>query len=218
MSFLKKSYRTIACALITQLLGTFSISPILGTNFLSFNLTHALTPLTGFFGNGIHIVVAYMVHTAITGLYGSIGFNLFNHMPTFCGALFLATDSRFLKASISTLCIVMFLLHPIGRECAFYTLYWIPPLIISFLPRSPLFIQALGSTLTTHAVGSILWIYSHNTTVAFWQTLMCCVWIERLLFALVLAGSSYALHISIPFLKKIVSSKQLRSKLCPTGS
>ncbi len=217
MSFLKRSYRTIACALVAQLLQTFSIAPILGTNFLSFNLTHSLMPLTGFFGNGIHMLCIYMMQTGITGLYGSVGFSLFNHMPTFCGALFLATDSRLLKASLSIFCIALFLLHPVGRECGYYTLYWIPPLIISFLPRSPLFLQALGSTLTTHAVGSILWIYSHTTTTVFWQTLMYRVWIERLLLALILAGSAYAVRISGPLLKKILSSKWSRSKICPTG-
>jgi hypothetical protein len=87
---------------------------------------------------------------------------------------------------------VTFLAHPIGKECLLYSCYWLIPVGLSYLSEPSIFLRSLMSTFTTHAVGSTLYLYTHDTTSLFWHTLIPQVWLERLTSALVLTACYYA--------------------------
>jgi hypothetical protein len=79
---------------------------------------------------------------------------------------------------------VLFIVHPVGREAFFYSFYWIIPVLVFYLPYRSLFLTALGSTFVAHAVGSVIWLYTGSYTPAMFLALVPIVVVERMIFAL----------------------------------
>ncbi|MFA6065731.1 MAG: hypothetical protein WC707_00955 [Candidatus Babeliaceae bacterium] len=109
------------------------------------------------------------------------------HIPSFCGALYFSAPTsprlRLLIISFPVICFMLFAIHPIGSYALPYTAYWIIPLIALAYPHKNFFAHALGSTFITHAVGSVIWLYTRPTTPLYWMSLIPVVIIERLLIA-----------------------------------
>ena len=92
---------------------------------------------------------------------------------------------------------VAFIAHPVGAQAWVYSLYWLIPVVLYFLRKESLFLTALGSTFTAHAVGSVIWIYANPMTPQAWLVLIPVVFIERFVFA---SGMVVAYH-GINFIK-----------------
>lgn len=108
---------------------------------------------------------------------------------------------KVIMAAIPLVCMGLFIMHPVGQYAAAYTLYWFIPTIIALLPNPHRWLRALGSTFTAHALGSVLWIWSHPTmTAVMWLNLIPVVAYERILFATMIWISSYAIDV---FLEKV---------------
>ena len=101
--------------------------------------------------------------------------------------------SCILQVILPLACFTIFITHPIGSHAILYACYWfLPPvlyLVKLFKQYNNIFFEALGITLITHAIGSILWLYTVPMTTEQWLMLIPIVAIERLLFALVSAGA-----------------------------
>lgn len=210
MNLTKKTFFSVLYAISMKMLTGIKLSFILGSQFSFFSLNQCLTPLSGMFGGPAIQVLIFMarsfIHMATFGL--GIGSFMY-HIPTLSGALYLSSSSRLIRALPTAVCIALFLLHPVGAACWFYTLYWMPPLFLSMFTLRSIFLRSLGSTLTTHAIGSILWLYSHHTEPAFWYSLATIVWLERLIFALFLTSAYYG----ILCVKNMLSQYQQRGVL-----
>ncbi|MBA2307171.1 hypothetical protein H0W26_03505 [Candidatus Dependentiae bacterium] len=215
MPFEKQDVTTVLVAILTRLLSFYPFFSFTGFSAFPFSLGYALSPLVGFYGTSTQMVFLYGAQTMLSfylhpmNLLSSI-----THLPTVCGALFLTMDSRLFKGGIAALCIALFLLHPVGYTCSYYVAYWIPPVIIGLLSRKSVVLQAVGSTMTTHAVGSVIWLYTHDTTSLFWATLFYRVWAERLLCVTALVAGYYLVVLS----KKAQSALyERRRKTCVIG-
>lgn len=131
--------------------------------------------------------------------------------PTLFAVLYFALASKknftgkwFL--AIPMLCIIAFIVHPIGRQVPYYALmFWSIP-VIAYFKKDNLFIKSLGSTFTAHAVGGVLWIWAFNLPAAVWNGLIPVVITERLLFATGIAVSYVVVKHTLEFLtaKKIL--------------
>ncbi len=131
--------------------------------------------------------------------------------PTLFAVLYFALASKknftgkwFL--AIPMLCIIAFIVHPIGRQVPYYALmFWSIP-VIAYFKKDNLFIKSLGSTFTAHAVGGALWIWAFNLPAAVWNGLIPVVITERLLFATGIAVSYVVVKHTLEFLtaKKIL--------------
>ena len=111
--------------------------------------------------------------------------NLLLLLPMLFAALYFAKYSRnrLFGAAVPLFCMALFIAHPVGGQAWFYSLYWLVPLIALLLPEH-LFFRSLGSTMTAHSIGSVIWLYSFPSTPGFWVALIPVVAFERLLFAL----------------------------------
>lgn len=109
---------------------------------------------------------------------------------------------------VPVLCILAFMVHPIGRQVAYYPLlfWWIP--VAAYFKRDNLFLKSLGSTFTAHAVGSTAFLWALNLPVEVWRGLPPVVVAERLLFATGIAASYIAVKYTLGFL----ASKRLLPK------
>jgi len=89
--------------------------------------------------------------------------------------------SKKIILAIPLLCMVLFILHPEGRQAWYFSLYWLIP-IACFFKKDRLVLNALGSTFTAHAIGSTAFLYAFNLPAAVWIGLIPVVFMERMLF------------------------------------
>ena len=99
---------------------------------------------------------------------------------------YFGSKKRNLNIIFPLIAIGMFLLHPVGRQAWFYSLFWTIPIIARLLPAKyslsvPL--RSLGATFTAHAVGGALWIWTVPMTPAMYMALVPITAFERILFA-----------------------------------
>ena len=86
-------------------------------------------------------------------------------------------------AVVPAAAMILFWVHPEGRQAWYYALYWLIPLAATFFPKR-LILNALGATFTAHCVGSVAFLYALNLPAAVWTGLIPVVWMERGLMAL----------------------------------
>lgn len=162
------------------------------------------------------------------------------YLPTLAGSLYWSSYSwnfysaALIRFGIPATCMLLFGLHPIIDASTFtYALLWLIPIAIycvslisqtafSRAASHSVFLQALGSTYTVHAVGSVLWLYSKPMAPALWLGLIPVAFVERLCFALAMTGTHYAIayiahNIHVPNTIKNYSS-QLKQYLLTTLS
>lgn len=75
---------------------------------------------------------------------------------------------------------LFFALSPVGAEAWPYSLYWLIPVALSFVPATR-WTRALQSTFVAHAVGSVMWVYFVPLAPVQWLALIPVVFVERLL-------------------------------------
>lgn len=211
---LKRIYITLSAAGSIELLSKLPLQKIMGSHLGIFGLDAAVAPLAGLYGGVQTSCIVYAIRTALSSLVIHPFSAVMLHIPTAAASLYLASESKLVRILIPLSCIIAFIKHPIGGSSALYTLYWIVPIIIaSFTPQS-LFMRALGATLTGHAVGSTLWLYTHTTTPFFWHALIGIVWIERLMFALCMTAAYYGILYLRNLRAHIGSTQPLRRHTC----
>lgn len=177
---------------LIKLIGFIKISFILGSHSLFFSAVGCITPLSGAFGGITGALALMSTKLLVSMITGSIASSFFAfHIPGFCASLYWATSSRIVQIVPAALCMVLFIMHPVGKHTAIYALFWIIPIAISFSKSNSLFARSLGSTFTAHAVGSVIWIYAIPMSPDQWLMLLPIVVVERLLFA---SGMLLAYH------------------------
>lgn len=125
-----------------------------------------------------------------------------------------------LVAVIPLICMVVFIMHPEGRQAWYYSLYWLIPVVASLVKRS-LVLNSLGATFSAHALGSVAFLYAFNLPAAVWIGLIPIVFLERMLFTGGIAVSYVVMNtvadklattLSIGTLKRMVQTEYTASK------
>ncbi len=183
---------------------------VAGSFWTSFSLSNGIGPLAGAFGGFLgsivfffgNIVVALLLKKSIT-----LSFLAFSGIPTFFASLYWASSSVIVRGLIPLLCMLLFLLHPIGLQAAPYALFWFIPLAIALQRNQSLFATALGSTFVSHAVGSVIWLYTAQMDASYWYALLPVVPVERVVYA---AGMAIGYRMLLNLFSSL-SKKQLAS-------
>ncbi len=180
--------------------------PILGTEFnFSFGVMFgpALGGLLGVNLGIATILLSQAIGTAI-GLYTiKDTLSLLVFFPILLGSVYFARsfkgDRRMI--AIPAACMVLFLLHPIGRQVWFYSLFWIIPMaVIRFKERIDAVVRhpvartysySLGTAFVDHSVGSVVYLWFMSIPAQFWIAAMPLTIMERLLIAL---GITFSFH------------------------
>lgn len=177
---------------LMELLRSFKGTLIVGSTRAFFSLANCFSPIIGDIGGLSASWWVLLWRTLFTMTISYKHILLVYHIPTFCGALYYKRQP-FLTTIIIGLCFIFFLIHPTGWQAAWYSAYWLLPLLTTFLLPKNTFFDALGSTFTVHAVGSVLWIYTHTMSAELWLSLIPLVAVERLVyvFGMTVALQSY---------------------------
>lgn len=156
-----------------------------GQHSFLFTALNILGPLLGTM-TGPWVILVTLLCKRFIG-WNFFGLSLINAFSTYIPTLFAAwywnIPSRVIRLFLPIFCIIAFIIHPIGFQAAIYSLYWLIPIAIYFLPHKTFFLHTLASTFIQHAVGSVIWLYVMPSTPLFWYGLLPIVCVERFLFA-----------------------------------
>jgi len=188
-NYLVTLIKTVASYCMLELSSFVKFSFILGSKRLFFSAINITGPLLGHY-NGIGSFLLLLMRKKFTSFYSlasCMSNGLFNPLvysiPTIIASGYWFGSHRFIRMGLPILCMALFIVHPIGREAFFYSLYWLIPLIVHMMPVQMAFTEALGTTFLAHGIGSVLMLYCMPMSAEYWLGLMPVVIIERLLFA-----------------------------------
>ncbi len=113
----------------------------------------------------------------------------------------------------SIACMILFVLHPIGRTVWYYSLFWTIPIFIALFKSKTdvllkiksfkVYAYALGSAYVDHAIGSIIYLYYLNIPAKFWTQAIPLTFIERLIIAGGITLSYFSVRFAIKSLKEL---------------
>ncbi len=132
---------------------------------------------------------------------------LIRFLPPMLAAAYFGLKTKKI-AMIFPICIILFLLNPIGRQAWLYPLIWLIPFVATF-GKKRLILNSLGATFTAHAVGSTIFLYAFGLTPAIWLALIPVVFIERGIFTAGIWLSYLAMNTVLDKLSKIEFAKVL---------
>ncbi len=161
-----------------------SIDRIVGSN-QNFTLFEFLGPIGGMFlGPVLGAISAFFVRALnlIIARQPLDFLTIIRFLPAMLAAAYFGLKQK-KTAIIFPVCIILFLLNPIGRQAWMYPLIWLIPFIATFGKKRLIF-NSLGATFCAHAVGSVIFLYSFGLTPAIWMALIPVVFMERGLFTL----------------------------------
>jgi hypothetical protein len=218
------SKRKILFSIIFIILGLLafqvSINKIMGSS-QNFTLFEFLGPLGGMFlGPILGAMSVFFVRVLNIVIFGqTVDFlTVVRFLPMMLAAVYFGFKTK-KTAVIFPICILLFLLNPIGRQAWMYPLIWLIPFVVTFGKRR-LFLNSLGSTFTAHAVGSVIFLYTLGLTPAIWIALIPVVFIERGIFTIGVWASYLAFNTvldrltnfkAVSFLKPVVNQNYLVS-------
>lgn len=182
-------FKTLASYFLLELSTGIKFSFIVGSRRLFFSAINITGPLVGHYtglGSFLFMVVRKKLttfHSLVSLFEGGLFNPLVYYIPTLIASGYWFGTSRFIRVGLPLLCMILFIIHPIGHQAFFYSLFWLIPMAIHSLPRQNPFTEAVGTTFLAHGVGSVLMLYSAPLPVEYWLGLMPVVVVERLLFA-----------------------------------
>lgn len=173
------------------------ISKIVGSS-QRFTFFEFIVPLGGMFlGPLFGALAAFIVRTVnIIIIRQTLDLlTIIRFLPMILAAVYFGMRGR-KTAIIFPLCIVLFLIHPIGQKAWLYPLIWLIPFIATF-SKQRLILNSLGATFTAHSVGSTIFLYAFGLTPQIWLSLIPVVFIERGIFTLGIWVSYLAINTAL---------------------
>jgi hypothetical protein len=204
----------VAIFIALTLIGkNLNFSSLVGAENQSFTMFQFFGPVAGSFLGPILGVISVLGAQLIDFLVAGKIFTLVNIIrlsPMLFAAYYFGTKKKHLSLIIPILAMAAFILHPVGRQVWFFSLYWTIPVIAKLLPKrysENILAKSLGATFTAHAVGSAAWIWSVPMTPEQWILLIPIVAFERLLFAAGISGSYVCLNTVLDYVTERFSLK-----------
>jgi hypothetical protein len=213
----KITFSVLFAALFIVLTKT-KMFPILGTEF-NFSMGVMFGPaLGGLLGIrlGVATILVSQLIGTVVGLYKIKDMlSMLVFFPILVGSIYFARSFRGDRKTIAVpaVCMVLFLLHPIGREVWFYSLFWLIPMaVIIFKDRIDSVIRhpvartyscSLGTAFVDHSVGSVVYLWFLSIPGQFWVAAIPLTIMERLLIALGITFSFHAVKVAMKALQDV---------------
>lgn len=145
-----------------------------------------IVPLAGMFGGIEGSLILFAISSSVRFFWsGIVSFHfLAYHIPGLFASLYWAKPHWAFRLLPSVFCLGLFLAHPVGFAAGAYALLWLIPVGIYIFAKQNIFLDALASTFTAHAVGSVIWLYTVPMTPQDWLVLIPVALVERITFAL----------------------------------
>jgi len=177
-----------------------SVSKIVGSG-QSFTLFEFLAPIGGMFlGPWLGALSAFFVRGLNVAIFHQQldWLTVLRFLPAMMAAVYFGLKTK-KTAIIFPVCILLFVLNPIGRQAWLYSAIWLIPFVASFFKKR-LVLNSLGATFTAHAIGSVIFLYTLGLTPAIWLGLIPVVFFERGVFTVGIWLSCVVLNTVLDFL------------------
>lgn len=171
-------------------------SQLIGAEKLKFSLFDFYGPMAGaFFSSAIGLITVFVMQIIN---WAWRGFNLdlitlLRFLPMLMAVIYFSRKSKWILL-VPGLAMIMFWAHPEGRGAWYYALYWTIPFLAYLAPAKYMFARALGATFTAHCVGSVAFLYVMGLKSSIWISLIPVVWKERVLMAIGITVTFYAVN------------------------
>ena len=198
-----------AFASIAKISSFLKVSMILGSYTACFSAINVVMPTAGKWCGKRGVTVVFMIGVILRLLFRGFDLPLHflaYHIPGLFGAYYFTSRSSSIRLLVPLFSMAFFILHPVGMQSWIYSMYWLIPIMLYCVNKKSLWLDALGSTFVAHAIGSVIWIYTVETSATMWFSLLPIVAIERLLFTLGIV----ALHKSLCWLSNKVVVPHMR--------
>ena len=211
----QKIFFVIIFTILGLLAFQISISKIVGSS-QSFTLFELMAPIGGMFLGPIFGAISAFVVRLFNIILGHQTLDLLTvirFLPVMLAAAYFGLKTK-KTAIIFPICIALFILNPIGRQAWLYSAIWLIPFVATFFKKR-LILNSLGATFTSHAVGSVIFLYAFGLTPQIWLALIPVVFIERGVFTLGIWMSYLAMNTildKISALEKVGVLKQFVKK------
>jgi len=223
-NFSKKILFVLFFAILSFIGFQINFSKLVGAENQYFNFFQFFGPMAGsflgpFFG-AISVFLAEIANYVLLGKTFDL-INIIRLFPMIFAAIYFSLNasklqkinaSKILSIIIPLIAITAFVLHPIGRQVWFFSLYWLIPIIALFFQKN-LLIKSFGATFTAHAVGGALWIYTVPMSAEQWIALIPIVAFERTIFAIGIALSFIIMTNVLARIEAITKTKAINLEL-----
>ena len=109
-------------------------------------------------------------------------FVVLHRTPLFFAAYAYQRRSWVTSLVVPFACMILFVNHNVGQVAWCYSLYWLIPMGLYFVPDC-LVARALTASFVAHGLGSVIWLYTTSIDASVWIALIPVVICERLLMA-----------------------------------
>jgi hypothetical protein len=130
-----------------------------------------------------------------------------NRIPLLGAACSYSKPNIIISVMFPLVCMFLFIIHPVGFLAWPYATYWLIPVILFLSKKENLFSRALASVFVAHAIGSVIWIYTHDMSATTWLALIPVVAYERI----VMASTITVFELCIQKVKKFFAIKKISS-------
>lgn len=211
---MKKITRHIIFILIFAVIGFIALqvpfTQIVGSK-QHFSFFDFFAPISGGFLGGLYGAISVFLVKVVNLLIHRSDLDwlsIVRLFPIVFGAVYFGTRSKKI-AVIPAICIILFILHPEGRQAWYFSLYWLIPIIAVF-KKNRLILNSLGSTFTVHAIGSTAFLYALNLKAAVWISLIPVVFLERMIFAVGIWVSFLVVNMILQKINQFVELKGVK--------
>ena len=189
----RKEFFILSVLLVFSSLG-LRLSFTWGSQSYFFSLLAIFLPMVGVLFKTKKSVGVVAVYFFMRAVALRVGVPFTFGLPSLCSAANWSSHEReakyakvqrfLLNIILPLVCMIIFMVHPIGRVAWMYSFYWFIPVGLYFLKKQSVFTTSLQSSFIAHAVGSIFWLFFMPMSPECWVALIPIVAVERLLFAL----------------------------------
>ncbi|HEV2601144.1 MAG TPA: hypothetical protein VGT41_02500 [Candidatus Babeliales bacterium] len=199
--------RLLSMGFLVKMSSIIKGSLIIGSQTLFFSASSIVVPVLGAYAGVANSLAVALLRLLFVGMVGAKGLALV--VPGFFASLYWNTQHWLVRLAVPVVCFALFVTHPVGMYAAPYAFYWFIPMILYFTPNKNIFLTALASTFTAHAVGSVIWLYTVPMSAAAWLALIPLVAVERLCFSVGMVVVYKAIGLLDSFVSERLSSKAL---------
>ena len=176
-----KKYLGYVVTILTVILARLiPVSYMVGSMGVYFSCTTTIAPVIARH-MGLSWITLFLV-TQKSMTLSVLLLHLIRRLPLLGAAYAYKSRHWFISVIIPVLCMLLFVMHDIGRQAWPYAMYWLIPVVLWFAVDS-IWSRALIASFVAHGLGSVICLYAGDIPVATWMGLIPIVIIERLLMA-----------------------------------
>lgn len=139
-------------------------------------------------------------------------FFLLHRLPLLVGSQAFVKQNTLLNIVVPAVCMVLFIVHPVGSQAWFYSLYWLIPMVLCFV-KSNVATRSLSASFIMHAVGSVVWLYTGAISPVTWMALIPVVVCERLIIAAALVGTNELCSVAKGYVLNVFAANKIQDKV-----